>query len=327
MLRGLISLVICISLTTCGSEDESVITPPVIPPVVTPPDPSISLDRWAYMYDLNTPHQYHTGVVADRKIFAVGGSNSLTREPAEFEQYDPATNRWTILPNMPTPRVFLGAAAVQNKIYTIGGIGDSLDSNATVEVYDLVNNTWNKRADLPTPRNRLAAIAFNGKIYAIGGLSPQGDTDIVEAYDPDSDSWVRKANMPTSRHGHSAVVVDDIILVIGGYSGGPIATVEAYNPATDQWTKKTDMPTPRGFLGVAFAKGYVYAIAGRGSDNPIERYDHNVDVWEWLGRMPGSFRNRFGFGVVDDLIYVIGGELQDDAQIPISVLRYEPDDN
>jgi N-acetylneuraminic acid mutarotase len=106
-------------------------------------------------------------VVADGKIFAVGGSNSLTREPAEFEQYDPATNRWTILPNMPTPRVFLGAAAVQNRIYTIGGIGDSLDYHATVEVYDLVNNTWNKRADLPTPRNRLAVIAFNGKIYAI----------------------------------------------------------------------------------------------------------------------------------------------------------------
>ena len=93
---------------------------------------------WAHMSDLNTPHQYHNGVVADGKIFAVGGSQPLTRAPAEFEQYDPATNRWTILPNMPTPRVFLGAAAVQNRIYTIGGIGDSLHHDATVEVYDLV---------------------------------------------------------------------------------------------------------------------------------------------------------------------------------------------
>jgi len=159
------------------------------------------------------------------------------------------------------------------------------------------------------------------------------DTDIVEVYDPDSDSWVRKANMPTSRHGHSAVVVNDMILVIGGYKlapngpNGPIATVEAYNPATDQWTKKTDMPTPRGFLGVATAKGNVYAIAGRPVQNPIERYNYKTDVWESLGVMPGSFRNRFGIGVVDDLIYVIGGEYQGDPQIPISVLRYDPDDN
>ena len=312
-------LLIVASLSACdnASEENTVQNAPNAP----------QENRWVQMEDLNTPHQLHTGVVADGKIFAVGGSQPLTRAPAEFEQYNPATNQWTILPNMPTPRVLIGAAAVQNKIYTIGGIGDSLHHNATVEVYDLDSNTWNKRADLPTPRNRLAAVAFNGNIYAIGGLSSQGDTGIVEAYDPNTDIWVRKANMPTARHGHSAVVVDDIILVIGGYSAEIHGTVEAYNPDTDQWTRKADMPTPRGFLGVAYAKGHVYAIAGRVSDNPIERYDANEDVWKWLGSMPGSFRNRFGIGVVDDLIYVIGGELQLDMQIPISVFRYEPDDS
>ncbi len=283
-------------------------------------------DRWARMSNLNTPHEYHTAVVVDGRLFAVGGSKYTPKEPSEFEQYEPAANRWTILPNMPTPRIFLGAAAVQKKIYAIGGIGDSLDFHATVEVYDLANNTWKEGADLPTPRNRFVAIAFKENIYAIGGLSPQGDTGLVEVYDPNTDSWVRKANMPTSRHGHSAVVVDDRILVVGGYSRGPIATVEAYNPATDHWTKKTDMPTPRGFLGLATAKGYVYAIAGRVPDNPIERYDPFADVWEWVGMMPGSFRNRFGTGVVDDLIYVIGGEFQGDQEIPISLLRYDPDD-
>ena len=286
-----------------------------------------SEDRWAHMSDLNTPHELHTAVVVDGKLYAVGGTQYTTREPSEFEQYDPAANRWTILPNMPTPRVFLGAAAVQKSIYAIGGIGKGLDFHATVEVYDLADNTWYKRADLPTPRNRFSAIAFDGSIYAIGGLSPQGDTGIVEAYDPDTDRWVRKADMPTSRHGHSAVVVDDRILVVGGYSGGPIATVEAYNPAIDQWTRKKVMPTPRGFLGLATAKGYVYAIAGRVPEaNPIERYDPFADAWERVGMMPGSFRNRFGTGVVDDLIYVIGGEFQGDEQIPISVLRYDPDD-
>lgn len=95
-------------------------------------------DRWRNMRDLNTPHQYHAGVVADGKIYAVGGSQPFTRAPSEFEQYDPATNQWTILPNMPTPRIFLGAAAAQNMIYSIGGLDESQDTGpAVVEAYDL----------------------------------------------------------------------------------------------------------------------------------------------------------------------------------------------
>ena len=209
----------------------------------------------------------------------------------------------------------------------MGGISCSHDVHATVEVYDLTKNTWIKRADLPTPRNRLAAVAVAGKIYAIGGMYNDGDTGIVEVYDPDEDTWERIANMPTARHGHSVVVVNDRILVVGGYSGEAIATVEAYNAATDRWTRKADMPTPRGFLGVAVAKGQVYALAGRVRvDPPIERYDPGSNVWERLGIMPGGFRNRFGIAAVNDMVYVIGGEFQGDAQIPVSVLRYDPED-
>ena len=158
------------------------------------------------------------------------------------------------------------------------------------------------------------------------------DTDIVEMYDPDEDRWERRADMPAPRHGHSAVVVNGKILVIGGYrfSGRltPLSTVEEYDPATDRWTTKADMPTPRGFLGVAVAKGYVYAFAGRlpRSAPPVERYDPEANTWEPLGTMPEGFRNRFGIATVNDMIYVLGGEFQGDAQTPVSVLRYEPED-
>ncbi len=282
-------------------------------------------DRWSRMADTNFPHQYHTAVAVEGKIYVVGG-DGYGSKPTHFEVFNPETNQWVTLPYMPTPRSFLGAAVVQKKIYTMGGMRSSH------EAYDITENAWIKCADLPTPRNRLAAVAVAGKVYALGGMNKGQDTGIVEVYDPDEDSWERIADMPSPRHGHSAVVVNGLILIVGGYrlTGGgltPLSTVDQYDPATDRWTKKANMPTPRGFLGVVVAKGQVFALAGRvRGEPPIERYDPETNVWERLGTMPNGFRNRFGIAAVNDMIYVIGGEFQGDAQTPVSVLRYDPED-
>ncbi len=107
-----------------------------------------------------------------------------------------------------------------------------------------------------------------------------------------------------------------------------LSTVEEYDPVTDRWTTKADMPTPRAFLGLEVAHGYVYALAGRvpSMAPPVERYDPGTNTWEPLGTMPEGFRNRFGIATVNDMIYVLGGEFQVDPEIPVSVLRYEPED-
>ena len=285
--------------------------------------------RWSRMADMNSAPKYHTAVAVEGKIYVVGGKG-FAREPAKFEEFDPEVNTWKTLPNLPTPRAFLGVAAVREKIYGMGGLSSSQDAHAVVEAYDLTENTWIKCADMPTPRNRLAAVAIAGKIYAIGGMNDDRDTSIVEVYDPRDDSWERMADMPTPRHGHSAVAVNGSILVVGGFRLTdiltPLSTVEEYDPATDRWTRKADMPTPRGFLGVAVAKGQVYALAGlvRG-DPPIERYDPRTDVWQRLGAMPEGIRIRFGIAAVDNMIYVVGGEDRGDRQTPVSVLRYDPE--
>ncbi len=283
-------------------------------------------DRWTRVADLNTPQQFHSVVVAGGKVYAVGGGQTRGIEASAFEVYDPDADRWDILPGMPTSRIFLAATALDGKIYTISGIRIAPDMivddfDPTVEAFDLTTQTWARRADLPTPRNRFAAVAFDGRIYAIGGLTPDGDTGIVEAYDPATNQWTRKADMPTPRHGHGIAVANGLIIVVGT---GP---VEAYDPAMGRWMPLANVPVERRFLGVAAAKGFVYTIAGRVGQGPppVERYNPCADVWEVLEPMPGSFRNRFGVGVVDDQIYVVVGELQADDQIPISVYRYEPD--
>ena len=132
--------------------------------------------------------------------------------------------------------------------------------------------------------------------------------------------------MPTSRHGHSVVVLNGKVLVLGGYDASPLATVEEYDPTTDRWSKKADMPTSRGFLGAATAKGFAFAIAGRvRGELPVERYDPRSDTWKRLDAMPGPFRNRFGIAVLNERIYIVGGELGEDSSVPLTVWRYQPD--
>ena len=297
---------------TCRVETSSVVIP--------------AADRWTRVTDTNTPQQFHSVVVVGGKVYVVGGGQTERFQASAFEVYDPDIDRWDILPAMPTARVFLAAAAVGNAIYAISGIriaqGAILnDFDPTVEAFDLTSQTWTQRADVPTPRNRFAAATFAGRIYAIGGLTPDGDTGIVEAYDPATDRWERGADMPTPRHGHGLAIANELIYVIGG---GPM---EAYDPVGDRWMSLASVAPSQRFLGVAASKGFVYAIGGRVSLEapPVARYNPCDDVWDILEPMPGSFRNRFDVGVVDDKIYVVGGELQRDDQIPISVYRYDPD--
>jgi hypothetical protein len=41
--------------------------------------------------------------------------------------------------------------------------------------------------------------------------------------------------------------------------------------------------------------------------------------------MPGPIRDRFGIAVLNERIYIVGGELQEDSSVPVTVWRYQPD--
>ena len=103
----------------------------------------------------------------------------------------------------------------------------------------------------------------------------------VEAYDPAANTWTAKAGMPTPRQGMAVVVVDGRIYAIGGWGGWPeLSTVEVYDPATNAWA--TTVP-------VTFA-----TMAAGTAAKP-------------LAPMPTA-RDDFGFGVVNGIIYTVGGD-------------------
>jgi hypothetical protein len=73
------------------------------------------------------------------------------------------------------------------------------------------------------------------------------------------------------------------------------------------------MPTSRDHLAVVTAGSRIYAIGGRPNLNYrhnmgiVEEYDPGADQWQSRAKLPTA-RSGIAAGVIDDRIYVLGGE-------------------
>jgi hypothetical protein len=79
------------------------------------------------------------------------------------------------------------------------------------------------------------------------------------------------------------------------------------------WATKAPMPTPRYSLGVGVVNGALYAVGGTtsvtssGTDiSALEAYDPVSNTWSTKAPIPTA-RHSFGVGVVNGLLYAVGG--------------------
>ncbi|VDD80367.1 unnamed protein product [Mesocestoides corti] len=127
----------------------------------------------------------------------------------------------------------------------------------------------------------------------------------------------------------------------GGYLRYSLSNFEAYNRATDTWHRLPDLPSPRSGLAACSVRGCVYLVGGRNNneqnnvDAPhMDCYDPTTNKWRTCAPMSVP-RNRVAVGVVDDMIYAIGGltntmhhktaekyDVDDDLWIPIAPMHY-----
>ncbi len=187
---------------------------------------------------------------------------------------------WEVITQLPTKRWEFSTAVVNDKVYIIGG---SLFNNnagpfglSTVEIYDTQTNTWQRGADMPTPRTNAKAAVVNGTIYVFGGYNSK-------------DNFLQNWKMADR--------------------------VEAYDPLTDTWTRKKEMPISRFYFGLGVVAGKAYLIGGTtglgdGQEQRMDRvdiYDPATNTWSKGRKMP-TRRDPGGVAVVNNRIYVIGGE-------------------
>jgi N-acetylneuraminic acid mutarotase len=270
--------------------------------------------------------QARTGLgvaVVDGKIYAIGGyteydSDVPVNGVGTNERYDPETDTWVTLTPMPTPRGNFAIAVYEDKIYCIGGYdrgniyATSVKDFVVNEVYDTVTDSWSTKADAPS-FSIIQANVVDGKIFAT-------KSGTLYIYDPVTDSWTEKTGIPIG--GWVSAVVDSKIIFSFNYypndiaSGRPTEIVMIYDTQTDTYREASTPPKSYSsrITSVAIATTGVYApqrvyILGlkHGIFNSNTVYDPINDTWLTAKALP-VYREGFGVAVVDDVIYIIGGQ-------------------
>jgi N-acetylneuraminic acid mutarotase len=229
---------------------------------------------------------------------------------------------WTTKAPMPAPRLGIAAGVANGVLYVVGE-QRNYPSTLPLEAYGPSTDSWANLAPAPVLVNGAGVGTIDGVLYFVGGMTTNqfGGGEILglnQAYNPSTNTWTGRAHMPTARVGAGVAVVDGILYAIGGDSFGQQAlrTVEAYDPKTNSWTTKAPMPTPRTVPAVVECGGLIYALGGYGAGvgplylqpplSTVERYDPKTDTWTSEPPIPIPMAYS-GAGVLDGLIYVVGG--------------------
>jgi N-acetylneuraminic acid mutarotase len=226
---------------------------------------------------------------------------------------------WITKSPMPTRRLEFSSATVNGLIYVIGGRDATAPITpmpvvSTVEVYDPATDSWSTGPSLPVPLADQMTIAFNGKIYAIGGKDQFLPTNVVQEFDPATQKWTIRTNMPDERASSAISVNNGLIYISGGEGPGvQLNSLLWYDPVADSWNAGSPMTQSRGGVRGATIGGQILVYGGYSTTHildagylkSVESYDPVMDTWS--GKADGNPRRDFGVAVINNLMYVFGG--------------------
>jgi N-acetylneuraminic acid mutarotase len=119
--------------------------------------------------------------------------------------------------------------------------------------------------------------------------------------------WQTLAPMPSARQEISSAVLNSKIYVIAGFDSGGASTttVEVYNPATNSWASAQPIPIANNHNNAAVAAGKLYTFGG--VSNAAFVYDPALNTWSPVASMNFQHGGTAAVGVINDKIYVGGG--------------------
>ena len=157
---------------------------------------------WKQIALMNDVRSRHALVVADNKLFAVGGRGVLQDYLSSVEQLDNVDGQWKFVKSMNEERRFLAVVSCDDFIYAIGGFSSG-GALKTVEKYDLSKDEWSFVASMNVQRQTHAACVLDGKIYVVGGWHKR----TIECYDPARDEWTVVGETYNDFSAHAIVAV------------------------------------------------------------------------------------------------------------------------
>ena len=216
-------------------------------PTTNPLVEALNQNRMESLNKMVTPRIGFATVIADDKIYAIGGT-SYGETLATVEEYSIEENIWKMLPDKPTPVSEVSAIVLRGKIFVPGGKLGNGTTTDVLEVYDLTEETWDSNAALPQKISGYALTAFEGQMFLFGGWDGEKVSDSSYRYDPSLDEWFECEKMPTARMNASAAILSGKIHVVGGSDGEEgMATNEIFFPSfrigeKGVWQNGDDLP-------------------------------------------------------------------------------------
>ncbi len=294
----------------------------------------IAFAQWTTKADMSGDGKNHPVTFAiDGFGYAVTGYNTIGGFIYnDGYKYDPSNNSWT--PLSPFPGGFRGfavGASYNGKGYLGFGLSTTAYLNDLWE-YDPTNDSWTELAPCPClgRRHPAFAITSNGKIYVglgdglnLGGSFDPGFKDWWE-YDIGMDTWSQKTDLPADgrHHPYYFSIGTDVYTGFGDNHTPIFKDFYKYNSLTEQWTVLNDFPGESRVAGAQFShNGFGYIVDGEGSNHgnldegELHRYDPNSDTWTTLAFHSGDGLWAPGAFVIDDMAYVVGGDLDNDVSL------------
>lgn len=213
--------------------------------------------------------------------------------------------------------------------------GDDTDGDGDGDYEPPTTPGWSQQPAVPGGAiQETAAVALEGKVYVLGGFDAAANVvATVRVFDTATGEWTTAADMPRAVHHANAVVADGRLFVVGALEGrsfSPTGVTWAYDPAADEWDRMLAPMTAgqeRGSSFVGAIDGTIYVaggLVGAAATDLFSSYDIAAD--EWTDDLPAlpDIRDHGAFGVVDGVLYGIGGRRGGIASVESTVLSFDP---
>ncbi|HKQ75319.1 MAG TPA: kelch repeat-containing protein [Blastocatellia bacterium] len=130
------------------------------------------------------------------------------------------------------------------------------------------------------------------------------------------------APVPSVRQEISTAVLNGKIFVIAGFnsSGGNTSAVDVYDPQSNTWSPAAALPIATNHNAAAVAAGKLYAFGGTSTRTFV--YNPQTNSWSDVAPMRFQHANTPAVGVINDKIYVAGGNGPNMNQTELEV--YDP---
>ena len=208
----------------------------------------IVLDNQVYSFTLEdnswlehsymlTKRKRHQAVILSGKIYAIGGTNELSRtlDCVEVLNLNMGSLEWEEGKPMLNKRVSHGAVVINGCIYVVGG-WNGQGVVKSVEMFQPEKDSWSVVSHYDGIRMKSGVAALDGKIYVVGGcLQTLESCYRAELFDPVTLQWRQLADSHHARASPVLVPYRGKLYVFGG-EGNSQGVVECYDPHTEEWS-------------------------------------------------------------------------------------------